>query len=215
MKWFSITKCFRGGRNEYFATMPDGKRMQSGGWKTQLNEWGESINGGHESGWHMTSKTIKEPADHMKNSRKMLSFDFNNFTDPTPELSADRHIYLYAKRHYEMSNNVWSDLAKIMADRYLLPVESITHEDIMSMLLLVTVPHLLDTKQDSATSVINFLQNLLPNRAFLVSLFNNPSYERRVVSWCLSTLHYVDTQLNGVVVINLGEPDPNILPLKK
>lgn len=59
MKVFRIVKTFRGGRNIYYALLPKNKRVKRGMWNSQLDEWGEGTNGGHESGWTIKVTQVK------------------------------------------------------------------------------------------------------------------------------------------------------------
>jgi len=58
-KFYRITKIGRGFSHDYFAQMPKGKRMRLGHWKSQLEEWGESVGGGANYGYRIYVRPCK------------------------------------------------------------------------------------------------------------------------------------------------------------
>ena len=72
MKYYKIVKCFQGGRDEYFATMPSRQKLEKQNKREQLESWGEHTNGGHNYGYTITINRIKKLPKGKKN---FLKFD--------------------------------------------------------------------------------------------------------------------------------------------
>lgn len=60
MKYFKITKFFRGGSTTYYASIPSSKKMRYKTWEYQLENWGENTDGGFNYGWTIKVKRIKK-----------------------------------------------------------------------------------------------------------------------------------------------------------
>jgi hypothetical protein len=76
--FYRIKKCFQGGEGIYYARMPKGFRIKhhtkryGNYWKTQLEEWGEHTNGGHNYGYRIYVTWIKALP---KKKKEILKFN--------------------------------------------------------------------------------------------------------------------------------------------
>ena len=77
MKYFKITKHFKGGFNIHYASMPQRKQMKRKCWQYQLEEWGEAIDGGHNYGYRIAATRSKGiPKDRGKRAQRL---EFNEY----------------------------------------------------------------------------------------------------------------------------------------
>ncbi|MDO8641770.1 MAG: hypothetical protein Q7R33_09585 [Nitrosarchaeum sp.] len=72
MKYFKIKKCFQGGESIFFAKMSSLKFMPKDNWQDQLESWGEATHGGHNYGYRIYCKRIKNLP---KGKKIFLSFN--------------------------------------------------------------------------------------------------------------------------------------------
>lgn len=56
---YKITKNYQGGQGIYYAVLPEGKVPQEGSFKPQLEDWGEATNGGHNYGYRIKMRRVK------------------------------------------------------------------------------------------------------------------------------------------------------------
>lgn len=122
----------------------------------------------------------------------------------------DSHIYLYAKGHYKESHLI-EDLQKIFGRRNALDPEYISTEGIMQMLLATVHPHI-----SNSYHFIGFVLDLSPSNRWKFNHKDEYVFEHAVIRKCLSILRM--TQIideNNKVLIELDDPDPDILPLSK
>jgi len=152
-------------RNDVFEviTLEEGKKIK-------LNDW-------EEKGYTEVKDT------------KTISIDGKNFMDKNT--NDIRHLYLYAKGHYERSNKI-DDLKIIVGVISWVYPEFIIEKDI-HIWLLKEVYKYLCTEDD----FISFLND---------DMFN----KKDLIDRCLSVLKF---QRISDIDIELGKPDPNILPL--
>lgn len=162
----------------------------------------------------------------------MLSED-TNATDirccELPEIS-DRHYYLYAKGHYEKSDDVYEDLQKIQGAWCGCNPNIIRKWHIHQKLIELAFR----TIQKSGNPFHQFFQfvgDIAPENRWKVNSFDKdwttvPMDEREKIEienyWtavtkkCLSILCSVRVRNDhGEIILNLGKPDQAILPLKK
>jgi len=153
-------------RNDVFEviTLEEGKKIK-------LNDW-------EEKGYTEVKDT------------KTISIDGKNFMEDK-NTNDIRHLYLYAKGHYERSNKI-DDLKIIVGVISWVYPEFIIEKDI-SIWLLKEVYKYLCTEDD----FIRFLND---------DMFN----KKDLIDRCLSVLKF---QRISDIDIELGKPDPNILPL--
>jgi len=104
-----------------------------------------------------------------------------------------RHLYLYAKGHYDISDKI-DDLKIIVGVISWVYPEFVTKEDIQ-IWLLKEVYNYLHTEDD-----------------FIRFLSDNMLYKRDLIDKCLSVLRFKDI---SDIDMELGKPDPNILPLNE
>jgi len=126
---------------------------------------------------------------------------------------ADRHIYLYAKGHYKHTDTI-KDLQQIFSARNGIDSEYIRTKDMARVLLSIVYPHI-----ESKHQFIEFILALHPNefwKCWLESPKQHDFFEA-VIGKCMSILAMTtvfDIE-SGKTIMNLGEPDPTILPLKR
>lgn len=118
-----------------------------------------------------------------------------------PPLNPKRHFYLYAKGHYHRSDDMKFDLACIV--KAYAGVDYASMEDILTLLNSEVYPQVAKNEN----TFWAFWKGCAPRYEFV-------EYHRRVMVKMLSILAMVATlDDEGNTILNLGEPDPNILPL--
>jgi len=120
---------------------------------------------------------------------------------------ADRHIFLYAKGHYAHSD-VITDLKILIGRRNALEPKYVSVNDIMTVLLEITLPHV------NKSQMKNFIMDLAPGRKFLFYNGDKYSFNESVIHQCLCVLALTKVCDHGNILMDLGDPDPSILPLK-
>jgi hypothetical protein len=58
-KIIKITKHFQGGQKVYFAILPNAMKLTKGGWRRQLELWGETTPGGFSGGYEISVSRVK------------------------------------------------------------------------------------------------------------------------------------------------------------
>jgi hypothetical protein len=121
----------------------------------------------------------------------------------------DSNVYLYAKYHYQRSNDIMQDLRKIYAIRNGINVEHMQNRDIILCLLHLTFKHM-----NNEHKFLSFISDINPNNTWKVGYRYDGKYDfyYAVASKCLSIL---STTLVSDIENGLDEPDPNVLPLNK
>lgn len=133
------------------------------------------------------------------------------------KLDFDRHFYLYAKNHYQ-PNGVMNDLKVLMAKRCGMDLEYVQSKDIMEILLKLAHKTL---RTSDAYNFADFFQDILPRNWWKLGRAPNTVNKecideedliQAICAKCLSVL----CNLKVVDIdIELGEPDPSILPLRE
>ena len=133
-----------------------------------------------------------------------------------------RHYLLYAKGHYvrfKVDGTVWGDLFRIQSEYTGIEDEYLKREDILRCLI-----DAINTFIKPFDDLLSFLMDIRPQNCWkiwpepftsYVELDKKYNYETAVVGKCLSLLRFarvLDTE--GNTIVNLGEPDPNILEVK-
>lgn len=126
---------------------------------------------------------------------------------------ADRHVYLYAKNHYQHTD-VIEDMKQIFSVRNGISPEYIRTGDMARMLLSMAYPHI-ETKHQ----FMEFVLDLHPDEYWKCWLESSKQHDffEAVVGKCLSILAMTtvfDTE-SRKVIIELGKADPDILPLRR
>jgi len=75
MKYYKITKYFKGGFNICYAGMSDRKQMKRNCWEYQLEEFGEATDGGHNYGYRITAVRVKSIPRGKGRKYKRLGFN--------------------------------------------------------------------------------------------------------------------------------------------
>lgn len=118
------------------------------------------------------------------------------------------HFYLYAKGHYQEIDLI-EDLKKIFAKRSMVPLECCQPRDVARALLELSWKHIAESGNPEY-HFIEFISRLNP-----VDIFGKECWSGGAAFWkvlledCLSVL-----RLTKVAGLDLGEADPEVLPLK-
>lgn len=122
-----------------------------------------------------------------------------------------RHFYLYAKGFYERSGNLLSDLKKICQAFSWTPATSISDSD-----LVIVLGEEVFKSFHNHYDFVSFLNEASPTsvRNAICNPGEEISYTERIVRQMLISLRTTKIRDNdGTLLINLGEPDPEILPV--
>ena len=122
--------------------------------------------------------------------------------------NADSHIYLYAKGHYQRGNLI-EDLKKIFGERSAIDPEYYSVEDILHVLLGIVCPRI-----ESSYYFREFILDLLPINYWRLDR-GEYDFEHAVIYKCLSVLRMTQVKEGSKILIELDDPDPDILPLTK
>jgi hypothetical protein len=115
--------------------------------------------------------------------------------------SAERHIFLYAKYHYQQ-NSVIEDLKKILSERSNIDAEYITFDDILIVLFSIVFNYI-----KTEYRFLELFQDIFRR----TEIYKQTSREAVIESF-LSVLRFIKVK---DIPFKLGEADPNILPLKE
>lgn len=127
------------------------------------------------------------------------------------------HYYLYAKGHYEtltIDGTLWGDLKRIHEEYCGLDDQYINHSDILNILLIEVEKQM---KHASYPTFVDFISGISPENTWKYWNYEKDfkyDFHFAVVVKCLSILRWVtvlDRDHNPI--LNLGEPDPLLLPL--
>jgi hypothetical protein len=125
-------------------------------------------------------------------------------------INPNTHIYLYAKGHYQKTDNVIDDLKLIISNRNKIPIEHISKIYVINILLKITYFHI-SNKFNSISLFSDFVISLAPENHWKISSKKLEIHEA-IIYKCLSILR-------SVKVVDmpdtLGNPDPDILPLRR
>ena len=125
------------------------------------------------------------------------------------KLQPFRHLYLYAKGRYVTSDDVLDDLYTLLSNETMIDVEDMGIGDVFAILAQVCYPHLTNYNFGKLIFGINELT------AEYIMSKGTTSVKDRTIESMLSIVRQVpvlDDKKNAIM--NLGEADPNILPLK-
>lgn len=133
----------------------------------------------------------------------------------------DAHFLFYAKGHYErftVDGTVLGDLKRLQADYCGITEEHITKSDVVEK-LITTVERFI-----KPINLMNFLSDIEPSKAWVIwpepfknikDVEENYDYHTAVIGKCLSLLRFITVVKDGKPTINLGKPNPDILPVKE
>lgn len=128
-----------------------------------------------------------------------------------------RHYYLYAKHHYERSDDIFKDLKHVHAQWCGLLPQYIEEADVIVKLLELAYVHIKSCSDDYM--FISFIRDIQSQEAWKVgskkkSVANwetDEDYYLRVTRKCLSVLRFTD---KDQWPFELGEADPEVLPIR-
>ena len=125
----------------------------------------------------------------------------------------DRHIFLYAKGHYQISDQT-EDMKKIIGERAGIEPNYIGSNDILQVLINIAWNYI-----NTHGQFIDFINDLNPINAwkhgYLATASKEQSisdFNRTLISKCLSVLRF---QKVTDIPFELGKADPTILPLNQ
>ena len=118
-------------------------------------------------------------------------------------MNPDRHFYLYAKGHYK-ETDVVEDLKAVVSERSNIDAKYVRVYEIASTLLSLTRKHI------SEVGFERFMLDLAPENRWKIGAEEYDDYWTALFKNCLSVLRFVVPER-----MNLGEPDPDVLPLKR
>jgi len=124
-------------------------------------------------------------------------------------------FYLYAKGWYE-SKDMIVDLRTIASKIYMIPFESTTVSDVVNILLTI-----IGKEMATPEKFYGFMESISPDN-WKLKFFGvtDYSFNDSVIRACMSIMSIakvVDIKDDGTetTILNLGEPNPDILPLAK
>lgn len=124
-----------------------------------------------------------------------------------------RHFLLYAKGHYEKSD-LMTDMKQIAAHRAQMKPEHIRESDIL-FLLLGEVERLAAKKEHFLQQFVTRIREDFVVWPALLRTPRIPTLDEVIVTACLGELATAKVKDGTTVYLNLGEPDPAVLPLTK
>ncbi len=123
-------------------------------------------------------------------------------------MNSNTHFYLYAKGHYQESDIV-EDLKIILARRSAIPLECCQPRDVARTLLELSWKHITESGNPEY-NFTEFISRLNPVDIFGQERWSGGSeFWKVLLADCLSVLRFTK-----VVGLDLGEADPEVLPLK-
>lgn len=123
-----------------------------------------------------------------------------------------RHIVLYAKGQYHRSLDVMTDMRHLVAKYTFCNFQDVTDKDVLAVVSDVVIPLILGghcggDPERLIKQLLSDLLNIATRGNFLTTA--------DVVAGLLSPLRTMKIKEGDKVLINLGEPDFNILPAPK
>lgn len=131
------------------------------------------------------------------------------------ELRCSRHFFLYAKGHYK-TGDLLEDCKKILGEWCGVDPQYIRAEDVVGHLIQGVYPFIFNSNPDVGIMRFReFIKNASPDWN-IFRLSPNPApyvYWKAMLETSLSVLALVQVKEQGTLLLDLGEPDPKILPL--
>ena len=133
---------------------------------------------------------------------------------------SERHIYLYAKRWYKITDII-SDLQIIIGEYCALDPKYVNKANIVSVLTDLAIRQILAKSDEDGIcrEIVDLIWDLHPENRWKVGGDKYESFELGVVRKCLSILRLASRKeiaaASPLSSDDLGEPDSNLLPLKK
>lgn len=122
------------------------------------------------------------------------------------KLYGGRHILLYAKGHYFQSQDLMADLRRLVASYTAQEYAGVTEKDVFTVVCDIAIPLIL--KNGNPKLRIEEILTDLLSEARLGNVLNTSDF----VSSLLSFLVQAKVKDGDTVILELGEPDFNILP---
>ena len=116
----------------------------------------------------------------------------------------DRHIFLYAKNHYQTTVEM-EDIRKVIGKRNGIDPKHISNTHIISVLMKIVWNYI-----NHETDFHNFIYDLHPENVWRHGIIEY-DFNEAVISKCLSVLAF---QKIRDIPFDLGAPDSTILPIK-
>ena len=130
--------------------------------------------------------------------------------------NSDTHIYLYAKGHYKETDTI-EDLKKIIAERCAFNAEDVSVRDIQSILTSIAIKNILKS-HNPEHFLEDFIISIDPKNMWRLvtnQKIEDYDFNLAVIEKCLSVIRHARVKDDdGNRILELDEPDRNILPLK-
>ena len=128
--------------------------------------------------------------------------------------SAFRHVWLYAKDWYVKDEDLWKDLRKIVSREVAMQEENVTDGNIIDVVIGVALFALKQSGNVDHTLRCVFSSLFSGIKHHMEDSFHEP--EEYILLELLSVIRLAKTtDDDGEVLINIGEPDPDLLPLSE
>ena len=122
-----------------------------------------------------------------------------------------RHFTLYSKGHYEKSD-LMSDMKTIAAHRAQTKPKHILESDIV-FLLLGEVERLTGITEHFLQQFVTRIREDFVFWPAILKFPRTPTLDEVIITACLGELATTKVKDGTTVYLNLGEPDPTVLPL--
>lgn len=116
-----------------------------------------------------------------------------------------RHIFLYAKNWYKKTDTI-EDMKKLVSEYTGVPLEHVLVEDI-----ILVLSHILDN-YPRYSKPSTFIRRLLEHERFSKWGKEDKTMRDHIISVSLSIIAFTDV---GEIPFELGDPDPDVLPLRQ
>ena len=122
--------------------------------------------------------------------------------------SPDSHIYLYAKGWYK-KGDVVEDLKKILGRRSGVNAEYIRKQDIIIVLSGIVWPEMTEYR------FLEFLSHIVDAPIFPNREEDSTPVDIRIIKALLKQIVLMPVKRDGEVLVDISDPDPELLPLAK
>jgi hypothetical protein len=149
-------------------------------------------------------KTVyRRPADDPQSERELVH--------PELKIHPKADFILYAKGHYEkrtVDGTIWGDLRRIQAEWTGISEEHISENDIVSFIVILT------EEVVEPINLLGFLTDITPEQSWKIGM-NEDEYSLReaILLKCLSLIRHIPVYKDDKQLIELGQANPEILPI--
>ena len=126
----------------------------------------------------------------------------------------DSDIYLYAK-HWYKRGNIIEDLQKIIGKRSILFPEHVSVNDILIVLSGIVCKHYFQNNSNADHWFSQFIEDVRLTNSWRIGAEKTDSFEIRMIRKMLSMISLTEVKKGDEILIELDEPDYNLLPKSK